>query len=454
MKRIFLVICIMTLVLSSFAISYADNSGPYIVGESAILIDAVTGEILYEKNIHEQHFPASTTKMITAILALENLNLQDPVIIDSETPFTEGSRIYLLEGEQVTVEEVLYGLFLESANDAADALAKSISGSIEEFAKLMNKKAKELGALNTNFINPHGLHDEAHVSTAYDLAMIAKYAMKNQTFRDYVSTYQYTMEATNLQETRYFYNTNRLLYDTVHTVSVNGKYRTCKYEGVTGIKTGYTSQAGGCLVAGAKRGDTELIAVTLKSTDMDRFGDCIALLDYGFANYKTVKTLSEGSDLGTVPVKRGSVSRVSVINPENAYATLPIEASEKLLRTEVELYDKLQAPVSAGQKAGVIKVYAGEELVGEYDAVTAAEVEEGGLLSVLGITDATADKIINLISAVIAVLFLLLILYILIKRRQVKRRRLKRQREKEHLRILKERERARWDEEYWKSRPF
>lgn len=454
MRKTFTILLILCIFLGSFNISYSTNKEPYVAGKSAVLIDAATGKILYEKNMHEKHYPASTTKMITAILALENLNLSDPVEIDAETPFTEGSRIYLLEGEEVTVEEVLYGLFLESANDAAVALAKAISGTVEEFAELMNKKAKEVGALNTNFVNPNGLHDDAHVSTAYDLAMIARYAMKNQTFRDYVSTYQYTMEATNLQETRYFYNTNRLLYDTVHTVTVNGVPRPCKYEGVTGIKTGYTSKAGGCLVAGAKRGDTELIAVTLGSTDMDRFGDCIAMLDYGFANYKTVSAIEGGSDLGTVPVKRGAINRVSVITRDNAYATLPLEASENLLRTEVELYESLEAPVNQGQKAGVIRLYAGDELLGEYEAITALEVEKGGILSVFGITDAASKTIRDIIFTIFIALFLLAFLYVMVKRRQVKRRRLLRQREREHLRTLKDIERARWDEEYWRSRPF
>ena len=166
-----------------------------------------------------------------------------------------------MEGEQITVRDTLYGLMLESANDSAVALAKMISGSVSDFAVLMNAKAQELGALNSNFVNPNGLHEDEHLSTAYDMAMIAKYAMENPVFRDYVATYQYTVAATNMQETRYLYNTNRLLYDNINKVYVDRILRGCKYEGVTGIKTGYTSKAGGCLVAGAKRGETELIEI-------------------------------------------------------------------------------------------------------------------------------------------------------------------------------------------------
>lgn len=425
---------------------------PELTGKGAILIDAVTGKILFEKNSHEQYYPASTTKIMTAILALENLNLSDKVEIDADTPFTEGSRIYLLEGEDVTVKDVMYGMMLESANDAAVALGKQISGTIEEFAKLMNKKAKELGALNTNFVNPNGLHEDDHLTTAYDLAMIAKYAMKNSVFRDYVSTYQYTMDATNLQETRYFHNTNRLLYDNVHKVTVNGQMRGCKYDGITGIKTGYTGKAGGCLVAGAVRGTTELIAVTMATTEMGRFQDCIALLDYGFDNYKTVDALEKGKDLGVLPVSRGSVKSVRVILPDEVKATLPIEASSSLLRTEMDLLESIEAPVTTGQKAGVVKLYAGDELIGEYEAVTAGQVDRGGWLSVVGITNHDAERIKRVILISMVLLLLALVVYILIKRRQVKIRRIKRQQREERYRQLEEQNKLRWDQEYWSIR--
>ena len=441
------------MLLGSACFSYADTKTELVlVGQSVILIDASTGKVLYEKNSHDQHFPASTTKMMTAILALENLELSDQVPIDEEVAFTEGSRIYLLEGEEVTVKELLYGLLLESANDAAVAMAKKISGSTAEFAKLMNEKAKEYGALNTNFVNPNGLHEEAHVSTAYDLAMIAKYAMKNESFREYVSTYQHTMPATNMQETRYFYSTNRLLYDTVHKVSVNGVERTCKYDGITGIKTGYTPEAGGCLVASAKRGDPELIAVSVASTDMDRFGDCIALLDYGFANYKTVLALNEGSDLGTIDVKRGAISRVGVATKENAYATLPVEASKTVVRTEVVLKDSLKAPIKKGQKTGIVKVFAGNEQVGEYDVVATADVKKGGPLSLIGISDATAKMMLIVFLGIVFLLIVSLVVYIMIKRRQLRMKRMKRQKEREILISQRKQDRARCEEEYFGQR--
>lgn len=453
MKKFLSILLIFCVVFASGTAVYAQpDEKPTVVGQGAILIDASTGQILYEKNSHVQHYPASTTKIMTAILALEQLSLNDKVPIDAETAFTDGSRIYLVEGETVTVKEVMYGLLLESANDSAVALAKKMAGSVDEFAVMMNEKAKELGALDTNFVNPHGLQNAEHLSTAYDLAMIAKYAMKNETFRKYVTTYQYTMDATNKQDTRYFYNTNRLLYDTVHEVTVNGVLRDCKYEGITGIKTGYTPEAGGCLVASAKRGDTELIAVTMASTDMDRFGDAIAMLDYGFANYKTVGTLSAGEPLGEVRVKYGADRNVEVTLSEDAFATLPIEASESVIKAETTLYDSLTAPVKAGQKAGVVKVYEGTKVIAEYDAITLNAVAEGGVLSRIGIPDHIAILLRNVVVGLLSLLFLLLVAYVMVKRHQVKKRRKQRQREREALLRKKEQERARWEEEFFGRR--
>jgi D-alanyl-D-alanine carboxypeptidase (penicillin-binding protein 5/6) len=282
--------------------------------------------------------------------------------------------------------------------------------------------------------------------------MIAKSAMQNEVFRQYVSTYQYKMEATNLQPERNFHNTNRMLYDNVHKVTVNGERRGCKYEGITGIKTGYTGRAGGCLVAGAKRGDTELIAVTMGTTEMGRFQDCIALLDYGFANYKTVNALSPGMDLGTIPVSRGSVKEVRAILPERVDATLPIEASKSILRTEVELLGSVEAPVISGQEAGLVKLYAGDELIGEYSAVIAEQVDRGGWMSIVGITDSEAETIRKTAIMAGLALLLLLIMYVIVKRRQVKIKRAKRYQREEKYRIMKEQEKARWDQEYWSGR--
>lgn len=428
MKKILITIIITLLVFNSAGVvSFGATEPPTILAESAVLIDASTGEVLYDKNMNTQHYPASTTKVMTALLTLENLDLSKTVTIDAETPFTEGSRVYLLEGEHVTVEQLMYSLLLESANDAAVALGKEIAGSIPAFADMMNERAKELGAKNTHFVNPNGLHDDAHLTTAYDLAMIAKEAMKNKTFRKFVTTYRYIIPKTNMQDTRYLYNTNRLLYDKKTKVLVNGVERPAKYAGVTGIKTGYTSHAGGCLIAGAKRNGTELIAVVMKSTDEGRFADSIALLDYGFANYKSTKAMDKGSVLGEIKVSRGSVRKVEVVAKDSAYATLPIEASEDIVRTKVVLDKKVKAPVTLGQKVGEVKIYAGNELVGHVDAVTTKKIPKGGVLSIIGLSDAAAHVLETVFAAVIGIILLLFIALVFLKRRQAKRRRIRRQ---------------------------
>lgn len=448
MKKIILtVFTVLVLINAVPVISYGASEPPVILAETAVVIDAKTGQVLYDKNMNEQREPASTTKTITALLALENLDLSKTVIIDAETPFTEGSRIYLLEDENVTVEQLMYALLLESANDAAVALGKEIAGSVPAFADMMNTRAKELGAKNTHFVNPNGLHEEGHLSTAYDLAMIAKAAMKNEEFRKFVSTYRYVIPATNKQDTRYLYNTNRLIYDERTKVLVNGVMRPAKYDGAIGIKTGYTSHAGGCLIAGAKQGDTELISVVMKSTDAGRFADSIALLDYAFANYKSVKTMDAGTILGEIPVKHGSERKVQVISKEDAYATLPIEASPSLINTKIKLDDKVQAPVAKGQKIGEVEIYEGDQLIGKVDAVTTADIPEGGVLSIIGISDEAAKVIERVLASVLILVVLLFAAYIVLKRRQIRRRKLRRQ---ERLRRFQEQENRRRYDEYWR----
>lgn len=393
--HITLIILIVSLIagMTVNAAAATKTSIPLLVGETAVLIDAKSGMVLYNKSMDEQREPASTTKIITGLLAIENLDLDTVVTIDEETSFTEGSRIYLLEGEEITVENLLYALFLESANDAAVALAKEMAGSVDKFAIMMNEKAIELGAKNTNFVNPHGLHAEGHLTTAYDIAMIAKAAMENETFRKYVTTYQYTIPATNMQDTRYMYNTNRLLYDTKTMVSANGELRAAKYDGVTGIKTGYTSQAGGCLAASALRDGTELIAVVMKSTDTGRFGDSIALLDWGFANYKTVQTLKKGDTVGEISVKRGAETSVKLVAEKDGYATVPIDGSVEDLTKVIKTTEEIQAPVEKGQVVGTIDYFSDEVLVSSVNVVAGEAVEEGGMLSVFGVSNKTATKI-------------------------------------------------------------
>jgi D-alanyl-D-alanine carboxypeptidase (penicillin-binding protein 5/6) len=237
--------------------SYASPLSPVITAPSAILMDADTGDILYQKNPHDLMYPASTTKIMTAILTLEHTNLNDNVTIDKDTSFTGGSRLYLAEDEVLTVEQLLYAMMVESANDAAVALAKHISGSVEDFSNLMNERAKQLGAKNTHFVNPNGLPDDNHITTAYDLAVISKYAMTLPKFQEIVQTPYYEISPTNKQsELRYLTNSNRFLWGTGsrrNQIYYKDKWVNIKYDIVDGIKTGYTVQAQQCLVTSAKK---------------------------------------------------------------------------------------------------------------------------------------------------------------------------------------------------------
>jgi D-alanyl-D-alanine carboxypeptidase (penicillin-binding protein 5/6) len=378
---------------------------------------------------------------MTGLLALENLKLDEVVVIDAETPFTKGSRIYLLEGEQVTVEQLLNAMLIESANDAAVALAKAVSGTVEDFAQLMNWRAKELGGQDTNFVNPNGLENDEHVTSAHDLAMFAMEAMKNETFRQVVSTYQYTLPQTNMQDTRYFYNGNRLIYDEKHTVVYEGETRPAKYEGATGIKTGHTPQAGRCLVAGAQRDGTELIAVMMEGDGENIYLDAISLLEYGFANYQTAQAVAGGAPQGELSVRNGAVKSVELSAAKDMWVTIPSDVSPSLLELKAEVPDSMKAPVEAGSTVGVLSVVLDGAVLGAVDILADGTVEKGGPLSYVGIPDKTAGVIRNGAFAVLGLLVLLLAAYIVLKRRQIRRR--KRRRAERAARVAQSIERAR-----------
>lgn len=238
---------------------------------AAILIDLKTGKILYEKNIHSRLAPASTTKILTAIIALEKGNLNRTVTVGKGPTLEEPSKIYLKNGEKIKLKDLIYAIMLPSANDAAEAIAEYIGGSRTGFAKLMNNKARALGCKDSNFLNPNGLYNSKHLTTAYDLSLIAKYAMKNSQFRKIVSTKAYTILRTNKSGQRKLTNHNKMLYKSEYY-----------YSGCIGIKTGYTSQSNHTLVSSATSGHKNLLAVTLDDTTLP-YNDVKKMFDYGFS---------------------------------------------------------------------------------------------------------------------------------------------------------------------------
>lgn len=254
-------------------------SGPHVEAESAILMDINTGTILYEKNINEEFYPASTTKIMTALLALENSSLDEIVTFSKNAVFSierGSSHIGITEGEQLTMEQCLYGIMLESANEVSNAVAEHVGGSIEGFTDMMNKKAEELGCKNTHFSNANGLPDETHYSSSYDLALIGRAAMQNETFRTITATTTYTIPPTNLQEeSRPLSNHHKMLPKRLYA-----------YPDCIGGKTGYTNVARQTLVTFAKRGDLELVCVIMKTESPFQFTETAKLFDWGFENFQ------------------------------------------------------------------------------------------------------------------------------------------------------------------------
>ncbi len=434
-KRFILITLLAAMVLCGQAASaFAAAEEPDLEAQAALVMDVKTGDILYGKNIDVKREPASTTKIVTCMLALEHLSL-DQVITVNKSVTDVGSCIGIKKGEAFTVEDLLYGLMLASGNDAAEALAYEIGGTMEHFCEMMDEEAKACGAENTHFRNPNGLNwkgQEDHLTTARDLALITKEAMKNEVFRELVSTKKHTIPATNKSKARKLVNSNRCLwqkkpiklkFSDVNTSKVV-KF-VPKYEGMIGVKTGYTSTARGCLVGAVNRNGTELISVILGSGQDTRYYDTIKINDYALDNfYETQQLVSKGQEMGEIRVKRGSVRTVSAVAKEAVAVTTRAGDDAREIQTKFEK-KKMEAPVEKGQTVGSIKVYAGNQLMSVTDVVAAETVEKGGLLSYFGIPDWLAMMIYVAVGLVILIVLVLRLLGI---RGRMKRRRQRRKR--------------------------
>lgn len=339
-----------------------EETVPDIYSPSALLMDYSSGKILYEKNIYEKRYPASLTKIMTAIIVLENCNLSDIATVSYDAVMSLSSGYVtanLQVGEELTVEQLLYVLMVGSSNDAAIVLAEHVSGSVEEFANLMNQKAKELGCTSTNFVNPNGAHAENHYSTAYDLALIAKYAMQNDTFRTLVSTTSYSLPTTNKydREDRIFRTTNALLQ-----LDNSDRADNYYYKYATGIKTGFTTPAGNCLIASANKNDLELITVVLGSGQTEsglsqRYLDTLSLFNYGYKTYMLKDIANAGEIVQTVNVK-GATKKTKKLNisvANDVYALIKQSDKNSSLLPEITLNENLKAPIKKGDIVGSVK---------------------------------------------------------------------------------------------------
>lgn len=330
-------------------------SAPAINARSACVIDFETGTVLYEKNAYVKRPMASTTKIMTAIIAIENCPLDARVPISGRAAGMGGSVMGLRAGSTVKMEDLLYGLMLSSGNDAAVAIAEYCAGSAEDFVNMMNEKAREIGAYETNFANPHGLDAEGHYTTAYDLAKITRYALQNPVFNRIVSTREYYFEGRQLT------NTNEMLE---------------LYEGADGVKTGYTGQAGRCLVTSATRNNIRLISVVLfcDSKSM-RAQSSMKILDYAFQNFSYVKLLDSGKIMGQVPVKRARNTEIIPAGVAKDVKAMLRNQEIDSLSTRVSLIPEIQAPVRKGTILGTVSVFKGDEIIGESPLIAMESAE-------------------------------------------------------------------------------
>jgi len=334
-----------------------------VTATAAVLMDARSGQVLYSRNPHLVWPPASTTKILTALVALEAAPLEMPIRISADVArFRDGSVVGLPEGARIPLHDLLYGLMLQSGNDAALAIAEGVSGTVPAFVARMNAEARRLGATHTHFTSPHGLYDADHYTTAYDLALIARAAMRNPTFREIVRTRRWVF-ATPGGPSRVLWNHNRLL---------------AWYPGADGVKTGYVHQSGQTLVASATRDGWRLIAVLLRSRDL--WGDASRLLTYGFARYRPVELARTGEELAAVALP-GADGIVLGVVPEDVYGALaPGETAERRVR----LRPDLELPVRRGEPIGEVAFYASGRLVGSAPIVAARAVSApSGLARVL-----------------------------------------------------------------------
>ncbi len=345
-------------IAAAILVYLAPASALDVSAHSAALLDGYSGQVLWEKNAREQSLIASTTKIMTALVVLEQGDLSDTVEIPEEAVGVEGSSMYLRAGETLTVEDLLYGLMLSSGNDAAVALSIYVSGSPEAFAAEMNRRAAELGLENTHFANPNGLDQEGNYATAESLGLLAAEAMRNEDFRTIVSTRTYTCAGHSMT------NHNKLLW---------------QYPDAVGVKTGFTRHAGRILVGSAERNGRRLISVTINAPS--DWSDHRAMLDYGFSRYTCRTLVDAGQTVGSIPVMSGQAEQTPLVAAERvSYDLLDTEAPEYRLWTAPFVY----APVAEHTPMGTLQVYVSGVLVGQ-TALLAGEAveqipEEPGLL--------------------------------------------------------------------------
>jgi D-alanyl-D-alanine carboxypeptidase (penicillin-binding protein 5/6) len=356
MKRIALLI-ISLLMTFSFSNVYSDP-GLAVNAKAAVVMDVKTGRVLFSKNSESRLPMASTTKIMTTLVAVESGRLKETVKVSNRAANTEGSSIYLKEGEQITVEELLFGIMLRSGNDASMAVAEHLGGSVQGFVDMMNSKAKEIGAFHTRFANPHGLDNPEHYTTAYDLALITSYALRNEKFAEIVKTKRKTISGPpDVDWDRSMMNKNKMLF---------------QFDGGDGVKTGFTSKAGRCLVSSATRDNWQLCSVVLNCGPM--WEESAAILNYGFSNFSKQKVVDSEDVYQKLKVIAGKQDIVEIKPTNDFYMPLSQKEMNSLIFVPALDFNN-RAPIKKGTKAGELKVYVGNEYISSIDLEYCQSIE-------------------------------------------------------------------------------
>ena len=409
MKKIISIFIAFYLTITSFLAntiySYANNE-PDLTAQYAVLMDFETGKVLYNKNGSQKLYPASTTKLWTAYVVLKNVSDLSQVVTVKDLPPVDGSSMYLRNGESFTVKQLLDGLLVHSANDAAVVLANYVSGSVGEFVKLMNMEANAIGAKNTHFNNSNGLPDPNHYTTAYDMALMAREAMNNEIFREIVKTKSISFPATKEYPfERYFVNTNKFLTSN-DKINYKGEEIPIKYDIVDGIKTGYTDDAGKCLLSSGIKNNMRLISAVFKTEGDNLYLDSRTLLDYGFDNFSSKTIINKEDYISTKKIILSEQGKL-VYEPKYSYkVVLPNGIKENNYTQKVKL-NKIDLPIKKGNTIGQLEVYNNKKLEHSIDLIAINDVN-----SIFEII--TENKIIVSIVKLIFILFVLFIILILI----------------------------------------
>lgn len=376
MKRFISVFLAIIFIICQNAFVFADKNTSNnidIGSKSAVLMDVCSGQVLYEKNCHEKLPPASVTKVMTMLLICEaiesgKIKINDEVTISENAASMGGSQIFLEPGEVQTVDTLLKGISVASANDACVAMAEYIGGSVEEFVDMMNKKAKDLKMNDTNFVNTNGLPVENHYTSAYDIGIMSRELLKHELIEKYLTTWMDNIVVGKKKATIGLANTNKLIKH---------------YNGATGVKTGFTGEAKFCVSASAKRGKTHLIAVILGGqTSKDRFKDATTLLDYGFANYESVKICSKNQKLYTLKLKKADCESVGLVAKDDL-GILTKKGESKDFIKKIEVDKNLKLPIKQGTTLGKVKIYKGNKLIGQVDLVSSRDIDKASYLQML-----------------------------------------------------------------------